>query len=221
MHFTKDKGDLAVAKTILDLTEKGYYVLTPTFCEHLPFDLVAYKDNIFYRIQCKYSTEGVLEKSNSWRSKEGAWKKREYKSTDFDFYAVYIPSLEKVLYPSIEFGGLKLRIDIPKSATPFYWWEDFLLFTTKDKVKKKNFRDFGVIIEPHNKGISDCKHTDKLTLWKQVWDMPTTEVAKLYGFSDRALGKWCVALNIPKPARGFWAKYNSQKFDGQFCPLPN
>ena len=49
-HHTKTKGDLGVAKVIADLTEKGLDVLTP-FSEHLPFDLAAYKKDVFYRIQ--------------------------------------------------------------------------------------------------------------------------------------------------------------------------
>ena len=38
MHHTKDKGDIAAAKAIADLTLKGYLVLIPVVCEHLPFD---------------------------------------------------------------------------------------------------------------------------------------------------------------------------------------
>ena len=52
-HHTKTKGELAVLKSQLDLFEKGYLVLLPQ-TEHAPFDIVAYKDQQFWRIQVKY-----------------------------------------------------------------------------------------------------------------------------------------------------------------------
>ncbi|MBN3939256.1 MAG: hypothetical protein HWQ40_04695 [Nostoc sp. NMS9] len=55
LHHTKNKGDIAATKAIADLTLKGYLILTPVVCEHLPFDFVAYKDDKFYKIQAKYA----------------------------------------------------------------------------------------------------------------------------------------------------------------------
>ena len=39
-----------------------------------------------------------------------------------------------------------------------------------------------------------------------VWKMPTTEVAKLFSVSDKAIEKRCKLLNISKPPRGYWNK---------------
>jgi len=52
-HHTKDKGDLGVAHAIADLADQGFVVLT-ALCEHAPFDLVAYRDGTFVRVQVKY-----------------------------------------------------------------------------------------------------------------------------------------------------------------------
>ena len=52
-HHTKDKGDLGVAKVHADLVSKGFTVLFPA-TEHAAFDLVAYADGEFYRLQVKY-----------------------------------------------------------------------------------------------------------------------------------------------------------------------
>jgi hypothetical protein len=43
-------------------------------------------------------------------------------------------------------------------------------------------------------------------LYEQVWTMPTTKVAKSYGFSDVMLTKICKRHHIPKPPLGYWAK---------------
>lgn len=53
LHHTKNKGDLGILHAQLDLAKKGYGVLTP-LTEHEAFDLVAYKDQTFYRVQVKY-----------------------------------------------------------------------------------------------------------------------------------------------------------------------
>ena len=52
-HHTKDKGDLGTAKAHADLVGIGFMVLFPA-TEHAAFDLVAYRDGIFHRIQVKY-----------------------------------------------------------------------------------------------------------------------------------------------------------------------
>lgn len=63
-HHTKEKGDLGVLKAQLSLFEQGYLILQPV-TEHAPFDLVAYKDNAFKRVQVKYKS---LDKSVTLRA---------------------------------------------------------------------------------------------------------------------------------------------------------
>ncbi len=55
VHHTKEKGDLGVLKAQLDLFEQGFLILNPV-TEHAPFDLVAYKDWQFQRVQVKYKS---------------------------------------------------------------------------------------------------------------------------------------------------------------------
>jgi hypothetical protein len=43
-------------------------------------------------------------------------------------------------------------------------------------------------------------------LEKLVWEKPTTEIAKEYGVSDKAVEKWTKSYNISKPPRGYWEK---------------
>lgn len=137
-HHTKQKGDLATAKVIADLTEKEYDVFCPIVSEHLPFDLIAYKEGILYRMQTKYSSDGMIKNTTSWADKHGIHSKK-YSDKDFDYYGVFLPSINKVIYPSIIFGGKTVRTELPnkpKSTTPFYWWEDFINFTDEAKKRK-------------------------------------------------------------------------------------
>lgn len=47
---------------------------------------------------------------------------------------------------------------------------------------------------------------DAKDLAKLVWSIPTTEIAKMPGVSDKAVSNRCKSLGIRKPPRGFWKK---------------
>ncbi|PLZ99338.1 hypothetical protein CEN50_07605 [Fischerella thermalis CCMEE 5268] len=209
MHHTKDKGDIAAAKAIADLVDKGYSVFTPVVCEHLPFDLIAYKDGQCYRIQAKYNSNGAVKNKTSWTDKNGCHEKK-YKTGDFDFYALYLPDINKVIYPSIKFGGCKIRTTPPKSPSPFYWWEDFIDFT--EDAPKRTYKEFGVDLTTRKVNLDSRIHTRKVErpskaeLQKLVWERPTTQIAKDFGVSDKAVEKWCKVYGVEKPPRGYWVK---------------
>ncbi|MEH2124829.1 group I intron-associated PD-(D/E)XK endonuclease [Nostoc sp.] len=215
-HHTKGKADLAVAKTIADLTVKDYVILTPLICEHLPFDLVAWKENKFLKIQVKYSSIGRIFANTSWNDKHGNHK-RQYHKDDFDYYAIYLPDKDRVIYPSFDYRGIIIRTELPNSNYPFYWWEDFL--EIKSKVLNRNIKDFQrqasrVKMERRYSARPKSRKVErpsKEELHELVWTKPTAHIAKDFGVSDKAVEKWCKAYEIEKPSRGYWAKLYSSK----------
>lgn len=46
----------------------------------------------------------------------------------------------------------------------------------------------------------------KEELQRLVWTKPTSQLAKDFGVSDKAIEKWCKTYKIEKPPRGYWAK---------------
>jgi len=46
----------------------------------------------------------------------------------------------------------------------------------------------------------------KEILKKLLWEKPTTQIAKQYGVSDKAVEKWSKKYNLNKPPRGYWNK---------------
>jgi PD-(D/E)XK endonuclease len=215
-HHTKGKADLAVAKTIADLTVKGYVIFTPLICEHLPFDLVAWKENKFLKIQVKYSGTGKIFAYTTWNDKHGNHH-RQYQKDDFDYYAIYLPEKDRVIYPSFDYRGIIIRTDIPNSGCAFYWWEDFL--EIKSEVAKRNIKDFqhqvrkvkmkrSYSARPQSRKV---ERPSKEELYKLVWAKPTAHIAKEFGVSDKAVEKWCKVYGIEKPPRGYWAKLYSSK----------
>lgn len=191
MHHTKDKGDIALMKTTLDLTLKGYNIFLP-ISEHLPFDFIAYKDGKCYRIQAKYSTAGKV----NCTTYSGSGKKNYYKEDDFDFYAVYLPEIDRCIYPSLKYGGANFRFSKCNSATPFYWYEDFLEFT--ENAEKRNYRDMGwtidILVSENiiNRTVKRRKTSrpplDEII--KLVDEKGYSETGRMFGVSDNAVRKW-------------------------------
>jgi hypothetical protein len=114
-HHTKDKGDLAVAKVQADLIERGATVLMP-FTEHAPFDLIAYIDELFFRIQVKFrsslcgSVKVVFE--SSWADRHGTHK-RPMPRNEVDVVAIYCPETRYCYYvdPSRFGRSVTLRVE--------------------------------------------------------------------------------------------------------------
>jgi len=119
-HHTKDKGDLAVAKAHADLVGKGYIVLFPT-TEHAPFDVVAYRDPTFHRVQVKYRTarNGVVEADfrSGWTDRHGVHKKDIDKAA-VDLYCIYCPETDECYYvrPGDHRQSAKLRITATRNG---------------------------------------------------------------------------------------------------------
>ena len=51
----------------------------------------------------------------------------------------------------------------------------------------------------------------KEKLQEMIWVKPTSQIAKEFGVSDKAVEKWCKAYGIQKPPRGYWAKQQSMQ----------
>lgn len=47
---------------------------------------------------------------------------------------------------------------------------------------------------------------EKEDLAQLVQQYPMTVLAKYYGVSDKAIAKWCIQYQIPRPPRGSWGR---------------
>ncbi len=200
-----------------DLIIKGYVPFMPIFADHLPYDMLAVKDDKYHKLQVKYiSGERQLPAKKSG----SASLVKKYVEGDFDFFAVYLPEIDKVIYPHFNFKGHTIRTTIPNSPTLFYWWEDFQEFTTE--VSKKHYKNFGLEITKNIDGIISERNTisqfknrkvdrpSKEELEKLIWEKPTSIVANEIGVSDKAITNWCKSYGIDKPPRGYWTKVKSE-----------
>jgi hypothetical protein len=119
-HHTKDKGDLATAQVQVDLIERGALVLLP-LTEHAPFDLVAYVDATFFRIQVKYraTSRGVLPVHfrSVWSDRHGVHAK-PMERDELDVLAIYSPETRRCYYldPGDFAASVSLRLAPPKNG---------------------------------------------------------------------------------------------------------
>ncbi len=120
-HHTKQKGDLGVLKAQVDLFEQGFTILAP-LTEHAPFDLVAYKDGKFQRVQVKYRKLDKFGKldvkfSTCWTDKRGTHTVPVDKD-EVDLYCVYCPETDECYYLNPrEYGSnVTLRVETPKNS---------------------------------------------------------------------------------------------------------
>ena len=119
-HHTKVKGDLGVLKAQVDLFEQGFTICLPQ-TEHSPFDLVAYKDGEFRRVQVKYRAlckHGTLEIkfSTCWADRHGTHTVPIDKN-EVDIYCVYCPDTDECYYlePAKFSSNVSLRVKTPKN----------------------------------------------------------------------------------------------------------
>ena len=120
-HHTKDKGDLGVLKAQIDLSEQGFTVCVP-LTEHCPFDLAAYRDGEFRRVQVKYRSLDRFGKvdakfSTCWADRNGTHTSPIDKAA-VDLYCIYCPDTDECYYlRPHDFGSnVSLRVRTPKNG---------------------------------------------------------------------------------------------------------
>ena len=121
MHHTKQKGDRGVLKAQLDLFDQGFTILNP-LTEHAPFDLVAYKEGRFHRVQVKHRTldaKGKLEVkfSTCWADRNGTHTVPVDKE-EVDLFCVYCPDTDECYYlnPQEFRSSACLRVEAPRNG---------------------------------------------------------------------------------------------------------
>ena len=120
-HHTKQKGDLGVLKAQVDLFEQGFTICLP-HTEHAPFDLVAYRDGEFRRVQVKYRTLGKtgaldVKFSTCWADRNGTHTAPVNKQ-EVDVYCIYCPDTDECYYlePGKFGSNVTLRVETPKNS---------------------------------------------------------------------------------------------------------
>lgn len=117
VHHTKNKGDLGVLHAQLDLAKRGWTICLPQ-TEHAEFDLIAYKDGRFLRVQVKYraAVNGLVAfpLTTCWADKHGVHSVAIDKNA-IDVFCVYCPDTDRCYYvePRKVSRSVHIRISPP------------------------------------------------------------------------------------------------------------
>ena len=121
LHHTKNKGDLGVLKAQIDLFEQGFTICMP-LTEHAPFDLVAYKNGEFRRVQVKYRALGPsgalqVKFATCWADRHGTHSVPVDKD-EVDLFCVYCPDTDECYYlnPNNFRSSVSLRVETSKNG---------------------------------------------------------------------------------------------------------
>ena len=133
---TTEKGDIGVIKIMDNLIIQGINVFMP-FSANLPFDIVAYTNNKFYRIQVKYRKMEIRTAIQIYVDKSSICNnhisRKKYTENDFDILAVYCPDNNECYFiPKNIFDSrtITLRMTPPKNnqKTKIKYASDFMNF---------------------------------------------------------------------------------------------
>ena len=133
MHHTKVKADIGLTKVISDLTIRGHVPCVP-LSEHQAYDIVAVVNGSIFKLQVKYARlkkNGTVELRfrRSWADRKGSHT-RAYSTDEFDYYAIYCPEKDKVLYiPNSTDCPKAIRFDKPANNQARYikWANNYLV----------------------------------------------------------------------------------------------
>ncbi len=120
VHHTKNKGDLGVLHAQLDLAKRGWTICLPQ-TEHAEFDLIAYKDGRFLRVQVKYraAVNGLVAfpLTTCWADKHGVHSVAIDKNA-IDVFCVYCPDTDRCYYvePRKVSRSVHIRISPPRNS---------------------------------------------------------------------------------------------------------
>ncbi|HDY90173.1 MAG TPA: hypothetical protein ENH82_18895 [bacterium] len=133
MAETKRKGDIGEAMIMADILRRGYKIAIP-WGEDWSFDLIAYRKNVFERVQCKYIKSDGRALHIPCRSINN-WSIRKYTKNDIDWLVAYDKTTNCCYYISSDIlgsGMSSITLRFKKSKNNQYknirWAEDFKEF---------------------------------------------------------------------------------------------
>ena len=111
-------GDVGVSSAISYFTVNQYSVLFP-LSDSRPYDLVVELDNVYHKVQCKYTTRKTGENGGYYVHFTTGGK--SYKESDFDFLWIHSPECF-YLIPSVmifHYTNVKSTLTLTDKFDPF------------------------------------------------------------------------------------------------------
>lgn len=201
------QGDLGEARAVYELVKLGYMLSKPMHV-HLPYDFIAEKDDILYRVQVKTSGHMLRKTTQVYQVQlcsTGGNRlvntRTHFDSTKIDLLFVMttddrcwlIPAnnitsktvinVGTVQYADCQVTGPKLNLK--QSVQP----AELLKVDMREKVPPFTREELKRLLQEH----------------------PTVSIGKMFNMSDNGVARWAKKWNLPKPPRGYWQKQEANK----------
>lgn len=211
----QQKSEIALLKTKMTLLQKGWMIFESSVDYWQPFDLlIIHPSNTsrILKIQVKYSHDGFIRNGSTISNRTGNVSKK-YSDGDFDYFAVYLPAADVVVFPSIHFRGCMIATEHRSSSIKYYWYEDFLELTdtaekiTREKMNLEPEWNNRQKLKPKFKVLPENRPT-KEELQLMLLEMPIRKIGERFGVSGNAVKRWIDACgeDMEIPVHGHWQR---------------
>lgn len=201
--LSRDKqGDLGEARAVYELVRLGYFLSKPLHV-HVPYDFVAEKDSIFYRVQVKTSRLLLRKSTNVYQiqlATTGGNRKintrQPFNPSKIDLLFVMTQDDRCWLIPADKIAG-KTNITVGTKQ-----YNDYQIAGKKAERK---------VVKPQHRTTNKEKQPpfSVQELKELLWKYPTTKIGKMFNMSDNGVARWAKKWNLQKPKRGYWQKLNT------------
>ena len=200
------QGDLGEARATYELVRLGYSLSKPLHV-HLPYDFIADKDGILYRVQVK--TSGVLKRKSTQAYEcmvATTGGNRQINTTKwFDSSAVDL----LFVMTADDRCWLIPTIDVTSSRTVTVGTEKYAKYQISGEVFNRPSTPTEEFATIDKREKTPPFSRDELATLMVT--MPTCDIGTKFGMSDNGVARWAKKWNIPKPPRGYWQKKKAGK----------
>lgn len=196
------QGDLGEARAIYELVRLGYALSKPMHV-HLPYDFIAEKDNVLYRVQVKTSGH-VLRKSTqvyqvqlcSTGGNRLINTRTHFDASKIDLLFVMTTDDRCWLIPAT---NIKSRNNITVGTATY---SEFQI-----SGEVKNLTNRPIVSSPDNRKRLPPFTREELEHLLQSY--PKTKIGEMFNMSDNGIARWAKKWNLPQPPRGHWQRIGS------------
>lgn len=200
------QGDLGEVRAVYEMVKLGYYLSKPMHV-HLPYDFIAEKDDVLYKVQVKTSRQVIRESTKAYKvglCTSGGNRlvntREHFDTIKSDLLFVMTADDRCWLIPTTEIAS-KNEITVGTEKYSKYQIAGPVVLPI---IKEK------VIVQKLDKRVKAPLFTPEL-LQELLNSKPTVEIGRMYGMSDNGIARWAKKWGLSKPPRGFWQKEQASR----------
>jgi hypothetical protein len=198
------QGDLGEARAQYELCRLGYYVSRPVHV-HLPYDFIAEKDGILYRVQVK--TSGMVQRESTQTYSVGITTtggnrlintRKRFDPDRVELLFIMAADDRCWLIPVSEISS---RTNITVGTERYAKYQISGPVVQRVVLEKESTT---TIPKPDMRLKEPPFSKDQLQ--ELLYAKTTVDIGAMFGMSDNGVARWAKKWGLNKPPRGYWQK---------------